>query len=72
MNIITGKLPAAKRIVIYGAEGIGKSTLASQCPDPLFIDTEGSTTHMDVKRFEASNALRLRHRGRCSWIRCST
>ena len=53
MNIITGKLPAAKRIVMYGAEGIGKSTLASQCPDALFIDTEGSTTHMDVKRFEA-------------------
>ena len=41
MNIISGKLPVAKRIVFYGAEGIGKSTLASQCPDPLFIDTEG-------------------------------
>ena len=59
MNIITGKLPAAKRIVIYGAEGIGKSTLASQCPDPLFIDTEGSTTHMDVKRFEAPTSWQM-------------
>lgn len=59
MNIITGKLPSAKRIVIYGAEGIGKSTLASQCPDPLFIDTEGSTTHMDVKRFEATSSWQI-------------
>ena len=59
MNIITGKLPAAKRVVIYGAEGIGKSTLASQCPDPLFIDTEGSTTHMDVKRFEAPTSWQM-------------
>ncbi len=59
MNIITGKLPAAKRIVMYGAEGIGKSTLASQCPDALFIDTEGSTTHMDVKRFEAPTSWQV-------------
>ena len=59
MNIISGKLPVAKRIVIYGAEGIGKSTLASQCPDPLFIDTEGSTTHMDVKRFEAPTSWQM-------------
>lgn len=59
MNIISGKLPAAKRIVIYGAEGIGKSTLASQCPDSLFIDTEGSTTHMDVKRFEAPTSWQM-------------
>ncbi len=59
MNIITGKLPVAKRVVIYGAEGIGKSTLASQCPDALFIDTEGSTTHMDVKRFEAPSSWQI-------------
>ena len=56
MNIISGKLPVAKRIVFYGAEGIGKSTLASQCPDPLFIDTEGSTNHMDVTRFDAPSS----------------
>ena len=59
MNIISGKLPVAKRIVFYGAEGIGKSTLASQCPDPLFVDTEGSTTHMDVKRFEAPSSWQM-------------
>lgn len=59
MNIISGKLPVAKRIVIYGAEGIGKSTLASQCPDPLFIDTEGSTTHMDVKRFDTPSSWQM-------------
>ena len=36
---------------IYGPEGIGKSTLASQLPSPVFIDTEGSTDHMDVVRY---------------------
>ena len=40
------------RVVIYGPEGIGKSTFAAQFPAPIFIDTEGSTDLMDVARFE--------------------
>ena len=39
------------KAVIYGPEGIGKSTFAAQFPNPLFIDTEGSTDLMDVMRF---------------------
>lgn len=39
------------KTLIYGTEGIGKTTLAAQFPDPVFIDTEGSTTHFDnIKR----------------------
>lgn len=50
MEIIRGKQNAPIKCVIYGPEGIGKSTFASRFPDPLFIDTEGSTKHMDVSR----------------------
>lgn len=50
MQIIRGKIPCAKKTVIYGPEGIGKSTLAARFPDPVFIDTEGSTKDMDVAR----------------------
>lgn len=50
MNITKGIIPAAKKVVIYGPEGIGKSTFASQFPGAVFIDTEGSTVHMDVAR----------------------
>ena len=50
MQIVSGRIATAIKVVIYGPEGIGKSTFASQFPDPLFIDTEGSTVHMDVKR----------------------
>lgn len=50
MNITRGKIPCAKKVVCYGPEGIGKSTFASKFPDPLFIDTEGSTKDMDVAR----------------------
>ncbi len=39
-NISTGKVHTAVKTVIYGAEGIGKTTLAAQFPSPLFIDTE--------------------------------
>lgn len=51
MEITRGKIASAQKVVIYGPEGIGKSTFASQFPDPVFIDTEGSTKHMDVARF---------------------
>lgn len=52
MKIIKGHLNAAVKTVLYGTEGIGKTTFASQFPDPLFIDTEGGTTRYDVARFE--------------------
>lgn len=52
MKIIKGKIKSAKKICIYGPEGIGKSTFAAHFPNPLFIDTEGSTKELDVSRFE--------------------
>ena len=51
LEIIRGKIQTAQKVVVYGPEGIGKSTFASQFPNPLFIDTEGSTKHMEVARF---------------------
>lgn len=50
MEITSGKIQSAQKVVVYGPEGIGKSTFASKFPDPVFADTEGSTKHMDVKR----------------------
>lgn len=49
-EITSGVIPSAKKVVVYGPEGIGKSTFAAEFPDSLFIDTEGSTKHMNVKR----------------------
>lgn len=56
MQIIRGKIPGAKKVVIYGPEGIGKSTFASCFPNPIFIDTEGSTKDMDVARTPAPSS----------------
>ena len=52
MKITKGKRARAQKVVIYGTEGIGKSSLASQFPEPLFIDTEGSTDNMVVARLD--------------------
>lgn len=51
-NISKGKLQTPVRAVIYGAEGIGKSTLAAQLPEPIFIDIEGGTSQLDVMRID--------------------
>ncbi len=52
-EISSGKMQKPLKLVIYGPEGIGKSSFAAQAPDVLFIDTEGSTVHMDVRRLPA-------------------
>ena len=52
MQITRGKRARAQKVVIYGPEGIGKSSFASQFPEPVFIDTEGSTDNMDVARLD--------------------
>lgn len=38
------------KAVIYGQEGVGKSTLATYFPGAVFIDCEGSTSRMNVRR----------------------
>lgn len=50
-EITSGVVNSAQKVVIYGPEGIGKSTFAAQFPDPVFIDTEGSTKKLNIRRF---------------------
>lgn len=52
MDITHGKIARAQKVVLYGPEGIGKSTFASEFPTPVFIDTEGSTSNMDIGRLD--------------------
>lgn len=52
MQITRGKRARAQKVVIYGPEGIGKTTFAAEFPNAVFIDTEGSTDNMDVARLD--------------------
>ncbi len=58
-QITSGTIKGAVKTVIYGAEGIGKSTLAVKFPQPLFIDTEGSTKNLDVARLPAPTSWEM-------------
>lgn len=49
-DIVSGVRKKALRVVVYGPEGIGKSTFASKFPRPVFIDIEGGTNQLDVDR----------------------
>lgn len=49
-SVTTGVQTAPVKTVLYGPEGIGKSTFASHFPDPVFIDTEGGTKWLNVAR----------------------
>lgn len=53
LNISRGATIHPQKVTIYGPEGVGKTTLAAQFPDPLFIDTEGGTEGYDVARTQA-------------------
>jgi hypothetical protein len=59
MKITKGKQTRAQRVVIYGVESVGKSTFAAQFPQPLFLDVEGGTAHLDTDRAEIKSAVEL-------------
>lgn len=50
-NIHKGKKKMPPRIVLYGQEGIGKSTWAANAPAPIFIPTEDGLGEIDCESF---------------------
>mgnify|MGYP003638781690 CR=1 FL=1 len=56
-SLVVGKQKLPPRICIYGAHGIGKSTLASQFPNPIFISTEDGIDALEVTSFPKAEKL---------------
>jgi cell division septation protein DedD len=50
MQIIKGKVHEPVKAVVYGPEGIGKTTFASQWPNPLIIDVEKGAAQVGTDR----------------------
>lgn len=58
-TVTSGTIPAPVKVVLYGPEGIGKSTFASMFPDPVFLDTEGGTKRLNVARLPAPTSWQM-------------
>jgi len=50
-DVKKGPLVTAKRLVVYGIRGIGKSSLAADAPEPIFLDLGNATEHLNVARY---------------------
>lgn len=59
MEVTKGKISKAQKVVIYGPEGIGKSTFGSKFKKPIFLDVEGSTNQLDVARMPAPDSWQM-------------
>lgn len=55
MSLLTrihrGKQPMPPRLVLYGTEGIGKSSFAAQVPRPIFVPTEDGLDEIVCDKF---------------------
>jgi hypothetical protein len=50
-TIQRGKTPMPPRLLIYGTEGIGKSTFAANAPRPIFLQTEDGLNEIACEKF---------------------
>lgn len=53
LTINKGIQQSAVKVVVYGVEGIGKTTFASHFPAPLFLDLDRGSRRMDVDRIDS-------------------
>ena len=56
-TIQRGKTPMPPRLMIYGTEGVGKSTCTSQSPRPIFIQTEDGLNEIPCDKFPLAGAI---------------
>jgi hypothetical protein len=50
-SVVKGKRARPIRCLLYGVEGVGKSTFAASAPSPILVGAEDGTDHLDVPRF---------------------
>lgn len=46
-----GRLSVPSRYMVYGVEGVGKSTLLSYAPNPIWFDADDGTAKLEVTRY---------------------
>jgi len=56
-NIKSGKESKPPRIMLYGSEGIGKSTFGASAPKAVFVTTEDGLSEIDCHKFPLAKKL---------------
>ncbi len=50
-SVRTGRIEKPIRVLMYGTDGVGKTTFAADAPGPVFLAAEDGTAQLDVARF---------------------
>ena len=50
-SIQKGRLPAPRRTLLYGVQGVGKSTFGAMAESPIFVPIEDGLADIDCERF---------------------
>lgn len=56
-QISKGVVKKPHKILIYGTDGVGKTTFGSQAPKAIFLGPEGGSDDLDVARFPKINSV---------------
>ena len=56
-SIKTGREARPPRIMIYGSEGVGKSTFGASAPKPIFIQTEDGLGEIECSKFPLAKSV---------------
>ena len=56
-QVVSGKNPAPRRVMLYGTHGIGKSTFAACAPKPVFLQTEDGLGEIDCDKLPLATTL---------------
>ena len=56
-SIVSGRQPLPPRLLLYGTEGIGKSTFGAQAPAPIFIQTEDGLSEISCDKFPLATSF---------------
>lgn len=56
-SVTKGKTEKPPRLLVYGPEGVGKSTFAAGADNPIFVQTEDGLGEIDAAKFPLANTF---------------
>ena len=57
-SVTHGLTPRPPRAIIYGTQGVGKSTFAASAPDPVFVQVEDGLGQIDTAKFPLARSVK--------------